>query len=40
MCSSYTNIISEFLPETDFDLEEILGEKVAVFILDVTKNLR
>lgn len=38
MCYSYSNKISEFLSENDFDLEELLGEKVAVFILDGHKK--
>lgn len=33
MCYAYTNKITDFLKETDFNIEDLLNEKIALFIL-------
>ena len=38
MCYAYQNKITEFMSDTDFKLEELLGEKVALFIIDGHKK--
>ncbi len=38
MCYAYKNKITEFMSDTDFKLEELLGEKVALFIIDGHKK--
>lgn len=38
MCYAYKNKTTEFLSETDFKLEDLLGEKTALFIIDGHKK--
>ena len=38
MCYAYKNKTTEFLSETDFKLEDLLGEKTALFIIDSHKK--
>ena len=38
MCYAYTNKITDFLSETDFNIEDLLNEKTALFILDGHKK--
>lgn len=38
MCYAYTNKITDFLSETDFNIEDLLNEKTALFIFDGHKK--
>ena len=38
MCYAYKNRTTEFISDTDFELEELLNEKIALFIIDGHKK--